>query len=313
MRGPATSSSSIENAAPQHYRDFAERTVVAAPNQFPYRAIGQITIELRDGRRRHGTGTLLSDFTVLTAGHLVKNDDNAFFDLAKLHFVPAMNHLSRPFGIYDWCYIRAVNNSTANWALISLVEPAGQSVGFLGAHAQSPIDNWIGDRSLAFFGLPTKPRDEIWIDETVEVVEIEYGARLQTNMQTMSSQVGGPLVRGWLGNDPQVVATLVSDGCQVSPTNIFMPGSEAHGDESWIRWLCDEFGRLHTTDRFQLHSRVPTERVITATETFAMQPDYTPFCYYADDDGPAVRYGTGKQPKSRLPLCLFQTSVPERN
>ncbi len=312
MKGSAARSSSIENAAPQRYRDIAERTVVAAPSQFTYRAIGQITVELRDGQRRHGAGTLLSDFTVLTAGHLVKSEENAFFDIAKLHFVPAMNHLSRPFGIYDWCYMRAVNSGIANWALISLVEPAGQSVGFLGAHARSPTDSWIGDQGLTYLGLPTQPHDEIWIDEMVEIAEIDRGVRLQTNMQSTSNQIGGPLVRDWLGTNPQVVATKVADGSQVSPANVFMPGAEDQGDGSWIRWLCDEFGRLHATDRFQIHTGATTEWATTTTETYAMQPDYTPFCYHADDAGPAVRYGTTKQAKSPLPLCLFQPSGSER-
>ena len=313
MTRSATRSSSIENPAARRFRDMAERTVVAAPNQFPYRTIGQITIELRDGRRHQGTGTLISDFTVLTAGHLVKNVDNKFLDLAKVCFVPAMNHLSRPFGIYDWCYLRAINNGVANWALISLVEPAGQSVGFLGAYAQSPIDSWLGDRSLAYFGLPTKPYDEMWIDEEVEVAQIDRDGRLQTNMQTTSGQAGGPLVRNWLSNDPQVVATLVSDSRQVSPTNVFMPGGEAQGDDSWIPWLCDEFGRLHKTDRFQQHASGSTKNGTTTSETFAMQPDYSPYCYYAEDDGPAVRYGTTNQLMKSLPACLLQPSMPEQH
>jgi V8-like Glu-specific endopeptidase len=284
-------SSAIENKTAQRFRDLADRTIVAPPNQFPYRAIGQIIVELHDGRRHQGTGTLLSDFTVLTAGHLVKNADNAFMDIAKMFFIPAMNHLSCPYGIYDWCQMRAVNAGTSNWALISLVEPAGHSVGFFGTYAQSPVEQWIGHRGLSHFGLPLELHDEMRIAEDVQIVRVEQRSRLHTDQQTVTGQVGGPLIQNWHSNNPQVVATLATEPRTAAGANEFVPGWESGTEDGWMTWLCDEFGDRHMTDRFQQHRSISGEKGTPIAETYAMQPDYSPFTYYADDDGPSVRYG----------------------
>lgn len=292
-------SSAIENASPQCFRDFGGRRVVAASGQFPFRAIGHVVVELGDGRRHKGGGTLLSDFTVLTAGHLVKTVDNAFMDIAKMYFIPAAHHLTRPYGIYDWNTVRAVNSGGRDWGLISLTEPAGHSVGYLGAYAQRGTDEWIGQAGLSCFAQPKELHDEMWVDEDVQILPGDHPERLYTDQRTTSFQAGAPLVRNWHSNNPQVIAALVSDDGRGVRTNEFMPGMHSDTGAGWLTWLCEEFVHLNRCDRLKYN------RTATTLETVAMQPDYSPYSFTADDDGPTVRYWAANSRVQNLRACLI--------
>lgn len=146
-----TKSSEIRNDTPDYFHIFEDRTSVAHPSHFPYRSVGHVVVELSNGERLVGPGTMLSDFTVLASAHLVKNTENLFLDIARLFFVPAKRHLTQPYGIFDWTHIRAFRDDRNDWALISLAEPAGRAVGTFGAYAKSSSEDWRDEKGLSFF------------------------------------------------------------------------------------------------------------------------------------------------------------------
>lgn len=301
MTGRRVRSSVIENASPQYFRNFADRPIVATPCQFPFRAVGQVVVELGDGRRHYGIGTLLSDYTVLTAGHIIKKPDNTFKDIAKMYFVPAAQHLSRPYGIFDWRFVRALRSGARDWALISLAEPAGHSVGFLGTYTDLSHEKWVGRAGFSFFGQTLELQDRMDVVEDVQIVAGADLGRLMTDQDIIRSQTGAPLIRNWQSNNPQVIAIYVGGRDAVHCSSEFLPGWDLGQDDAWLTWLCDEFGNWERRDRFRSY------RSRLEVETVAMQPDYSPFSYAALDDGPAVRFSCAPNRRAQaLRACMMQ-------
>ncbi|MGN4782096.1 trypsin-like serine peptidase [Bacillus cereus group sp. MYBK217-2] len=142
---------------------FDDRIRVAHPDVYPYRCFGQIEIRLKDGSSIQASGSLLSDYTVLTAGHVVKTADNKFKDIDTLRFIPAKNHSDLPYGIYDWYQMTATyNGSSRDWALISLTQPAGFRTGFLGSIAKFPVNRWVNENDhFQHVGYPGDHVDEM--------------------------------------------------------------------------------------------------------------------------------------------------------
>jgi V8-like Glu-specific endopeptidase len=280
-------SSTIDNPRPRVLRPLDDRIPVARPEIYPSRCVGQIVARLRDGRVFQGSGSLLSDYTVLTAGHMVKDANNAFFDITSMVFIPAKNHGGEPYGQFDWEHMRAVRVGGRDWCLISLAQPAGFSVGFLGAYAQLPINRWVGTGALSHIGFPADHRDEMWIDEEGAVTAIDQSVQLRTNIDSAAGQSGGPLVRNWFSAG-QVVGSLVEGPNPVEDPNDFMPGWETSKDDTWMEWLTTHFGNRHPDDRFtrpSLRAAAGTD----AMETVGMRPIAATNAVFADDKGPDVR------------------------
>ncbi|THH40040.1 trypsin-like serine peptidase [Neolewinella litorea] len=74
-----------------------DRRRVPSTRNFPYRAIVQLVIEAKNGRRYVGTGWLISPRTVITAGHCVYLH-NAGGWPKSIQVSPGMNGNSKPFG-----------------------------------------------------------------------------------------------------------------------------------------------------------------------------------------------------------------------
>ena len=145
---PDRESTILTNPKPKMVRFFDDRIPVSRPDIYPSRTVGQILLKIRNGGVIRGSGSLISDYTVLTAGHVVKSTDNNFYDIEWMWFIPAKNHGSEPYGRFDWEHIRAVRSGSRDWALVSLALGAGFSTGFLGTRVKLPISRWTseGDR-----------------------------------------------------------------------------------------------------------------------------------------------------------------------
>jgi V8-like Glu-specific endopeptidase len=227
-----------------------DRILASRPDVYPYRTVGQLLVKERNGGMSQGSASLLSDYTILTAGHMVKNDNNQFLDIEWIRFVPARNHLNEPYGRFDWARIRAVRSGGRDWTLISLAQPAGFQTGFLGANAQLPITNWKGVGGLSHIGFPGDHADEMWIDEDGSVTDIDEERQLRTNIDAAAGQSGGPLTQNWFGTNPQVIGSLIGGPNPVEDPNDFMPGWETSKEDTWMEWLCTDFGHSHPDDRF---------------------------------------------------------------
>ena len=285
---PYQVTTTIENPNPIKFRLFDDRIPVSRPDIYPSRTVGQILVRLKDGRSWSGSGSLLSDYTVLTAGHVVKDSSNNFYDFDFIRFIPARNHQSEPYGRFDWMEIRAIHSGARDWALISLTQPAGFSTGFLGARAKLPLDRWTreGDR-FSHIGFPGDHQDEMWIDEDGACTGIHESRQLLTDIDAAHGQSGGPLTVEWFSSSPRVAACLVWGPNPVEDPNYFMPGYETSRDDTWLQWLCDRYGRLHPDDRFQ--GCINSLEAREATDTYSSLPNYGVDSYTADDSGPVIR------------------------
>ena len=289
-----SSSDVLENERPV-MRPADDRIAASRPDVYPYRTVGQILVKVRNGGLWQGSGSLLSDYTVLTAGHMVKTADNQWLDMEWLRFIPARNHASEPYGRFDWVHMRAVRSGARDWALISLAQPAGFQTGFLGSYAQLPISRWKGVGGLSHIGFPGDHADEMWIDEDGSVTSIDEERQLRTDIDAAHGQSGGPLTRNWFGTNPQVVASLVEGPNPVEDPNDFMPGWETSKDDTWMEWLCNDFGRRHPDDRFvgcgavvRASDRLADE-VDAAVQTSGALPNYEVATGFAADEGPTIR------------------------
>ncbi|MEL6142665.1 MAG: serine protease, partial [Bacteroidota bacterium] len=74
-----------------------DRRKVRNTRRFPYRAIVQLTITAKNGRRYVGTGWLVSPRTVITAGHCVYLHGAGGW-AKSIQVTPGMNASSKPFG-----------------------------------------------------------------------------------------------------------------------------------------------------------------------------------------------------------------------
>lgn len=289
----------ITNESPKVLRLFDDRIAVARPDVYPNRTVGQIMVRLKNGKLIQGSGSLLSDYTVLTAGHMVKSNDNKFFDIDWLRFIPAKNHANEPYGRFDWQEMRAVNSGARDWALISLTTGAGFSTGYLGARVKFPINRWTkdGDR-FSHIGFPGDHRDEMWIDEDGVCTGIHDNHQLKTDIDAAHGQSGGPLARDWFGSGPRVVGSLVWGPNPIEDPNYFMPGWEDTKDDTWFQWLCDYFGGLHSDDRFGGCSSLRAVTDSEEVESEGALPDYSQDYTIIDDEGPAIRRFSPKQVES---------------
>jgi V8-like Glu-specific endopeptidase len=281
-------SDAVDNAAPVP-APADDRLPVSRPDVYPNRTVGQILVKVRNGGIWQGSGSLVSDYTVLTAGHMVKNAGNQWLDIEWLRFIPARNHANEPYGRFDWVHMRGVHSGSRDWALISLSRPAGFQTGYLGVYAQLPISRWNGVGGLSHIGFPGDHADEMWVDQDGRVTGIDEERQLRTDIDAAHGQSGGPLVRGWFGGNPQVVASLVEGPNPVEDPNDFMPGWETSRDDTWMQWLCSDFGNRHPDDRFGGCSALAADDGEAATETTGALPNYDLGTEFADDSGPVVR------------------------
>ncbi|MGE7094398.1 trypsin-like serine peptidase [Lysinibacillus sp. NPDC048646] len=281
----------IKNANPLKVSQemlFDDRIQVARPDVFPNRCVGQIEIKLRNGTILQASGSLISDYTVLTAGHVVKGANNQFLDIETFRFIPARNHSNMPYGIYDWSEMRAVyNGGSRDWALISLTQPAGFQTGFLGTSAKFPVNRWANERDhFQHIGFPGDHTDEMWIDEDGVCTGIHDNRQLKTDIDAAHGQSGGPLTISWFSNNPQVCGCLSWGPNPIEDPNYFTPGYEDVKTDVWMQWLCDEYGKKHPDDRF---SGCQTHLTEGPVETKSMLPNYDIPHVFTDDKGPGIR------------------------
>ena len=286
MTDPVASTNLVNSNSVGTLRD--ERIPVCRPEIFPSRTVGQILVRLKDGQLSQGTGSLLSDYTVLTAGHMVKSHDNRWLDIEWMRFIPARNHASEPYGRFDWAEMRAVCHGARDWALVSLRRPAGFSTGFLGSHARLPISRWVGVGDLSHVGFPLDHADEMWIDVDGRCTRINQLRQLRTNLDAAAGQSGGPLTIRWFDSNPQVIGSLVEGPNPVENPNDFMPGWEFSKDDTWMRWLRTYFSTKHADDRF-CEGALSSAPGADQADNAAMMPRYTGDSVFASDTGPVIR------------------------
>lgn len=144
-----------------------ERIRVTDTTQFPWAAVGRIQSIWRKPDSiiviSTGTGALIGERVVLTAGHIVYDQDDGWAD--EVVFVPGLSGGNMPFGsVYS---VRSIaqrawveeHDNRYDIAMIVLDEPVGQETGYFPVTVES--DAFFIDRSLNSAGYPgeSKPGD----------------------------------------------------------------------------------------------------------------------------------------------------------
>ncbi|MHA2326036.1 MAG: carboxypeptidase regulatory-like domain-containing protein, partial [Promethearchaeota archaeon] len=113
------------------------RVRITPTTSYPWRTIVKIYITAADSSNWVGSGAMLDNFHVLTAGHVAYLPSNGGW-ASSLRIVPAMDNLAEPYGEAFATYMRSytgwtVSNSPQHdWAVLTLDRNIGSYTGWMG-------------------------------------------------------------------------------------------------------------------------------------------------------------------------------------
>ena len=181
-------------------------------DSWPWGLVGRIF----NNRGESGTGTLIGNRLVLTAGHMVPWGDSPWWML----FVPAYFNGSSLFGAGVESYVsdaRGYNVSSVtgyDWAVLRLYEPLGTSLGYFGYNSYStdwdnlPVWSNIGYPGDIDNAQEPSFQDGFTINDTDG--DSNGGEELETeNCDLYFGNSGGPCFAWWNnGTDPRIVGVV---------------------------------------------------------------------------------------------------------
>lgn len=211
---------------------------------WPWGLVGRVF----NSRGYSGTGALIGDRLVITAGHMVPWGDKpwwmlfvpAYYDGVSLHGAGVQSYVSDARG-YD-----VDGNVTGyDWAVLRLYNPLGSSLGYFGYNGYA--DSW-NDRSYwSVIGYPgaianaMRPsfQGSITVNDTDS--DSNGGEELESETADVSAgDSGGPLF-GWWGNDPRIVGVVSGEEessflwWTIEKDNVMAGGSGFTGLCAWAR------------------------------------------------------------------------------
>jgi len=184
-------------------------------DSWPWGLVGRIF----NNRGESGTGTLIGDRLVATAGHMVPWGDSPWW----MQFVPAYFNGTSLFGSGVESYVsdaRGFNISNVfigyDYAVLRLYEPLGTSLGYFGYNSYS--DAWNNLPIWSNIGYPgdidnaQEPAFQKGFTIGADVGDGSGGDELETeNCDLNHGNSGGPMFAWWNdGTDPRVVAVVSS-------------------------------------------------------------------------------------------------------
>ena len=199
---------------------------------WPWGLVGRVF----NNRGQSGSGTLVGNRIVITAGHMVPWGDNpwwmlfvpAYYDGTSLHGAGVQSHISDARG-YD------SNVSGYDWAVLRLYEPLGSSLGYFGYNGYS--DSWNDQPWWSIIGYPgavanaMRPSFQGGITVGDTDSDSNGGEELESGTADISpGDSGGPMF-GWWGNDPRIVGVVSGEeeysflGWTFDQDNIMAAGS----------------------------------------------------------------------------------------
>ena len=164
-----------------------------------------------------GTGTLVGDRIVITAGHMVPWGSSPWW----MQFVPAYVNGVSLFGAGVESYVSDATgyNTSGNvtgydWALLRLYEPLGSSLGYFGYNSYS--DSWNNDPVWSNIGYPgdidnaQEPAFQQGFTINDTDGDSDGGEELETqNCDLNHGNSGGPCFAWWNnGTDPRIVGVV---------------------------------------------------------------------------------------------------------
>jgi V8-like Glu-specific endopeptidase len=178
---------------------------------WPWGLVGRIV----DNRGRTGTGALVGDRLVVTAGHMVPWGDSpwwmqfvpAYYDGVSLHGAGVQSYVSDAYG-----YEVSGHPTGYDWAILRLYEPLGQWLGYFGYNGYS--EDWDDQPWWSVIGYPSAiangMRPSFQGGITVGDVDSDDGGgeELESDTADISpGDSGGPMF-GWWGGDPRLIGVV---------------------------------------------------------------------------------------------------------
>jgi V8-like Glu-specific endopeptidase len=184
-------------------------------DSWPWGLVGRIT----NSRGESGTGTLIGDRLVVTAGHMVPWGDASWW----MNFVPAYFNGASLFGAGVESYVSDTHGYDISnvfigydYAVLRLYEPLGTSLGYFGYNSYS--DAWNNQAIWSNIGYPgdvengQEPSFQKGFTIGADVGDGNGGNELETeNCDLNHGNSGGPMFAWWSnGTDPRIVAVVSS-------------------------------------------------------------------------------------------------------
>lgn len=190
--------------------DADDRAVVVDTTHAPWSSIGMVVSQWGEAGQyqiRTGTGTLISDHVVLTAGHVVYETGVGWAEWTT--FIPAKTGASDPFGTFagvetvapdEWV---ASQDDDFDLAMILLGSAVGRVAGTMHVVGQPP--SFYVDQTLNLTGYPT---DLIWDQlHNAQGLSLDVvGNRIRHHIDGAEGESGGPI---WFTNPDTGEAELV--------------------------------------------------------------------------------------------------------
>jgi Trypsin len=184
-------------------------------DSWPWGLVGRIF----NNRGESGSGTLIGDRLVITAGHMVPWGDSPWW----MRFVPAYFNGTSLFGAGVESYVSDARGYDINkvfigydYAILRLYDPLGSSLGYFGYNSYS--DAWNNLPVWSNIGYPgdidnaEEPALQQGFTIGADVTDGNGGDELETeNCDLNHGNSGGPMFAWWNnGTDPRVVAVVSS-------------------------------------------------------------------------------------------------------
>jgi V8-like Glu-specific endopeptidase len=170
-----------------------------------------------------GSGVLIGDRLIATAGHVVPWHDNpwwirfvpAYYDGSSLHGAGVESYVSDVRG-YD------VDGSVTgyDWAVCRLYEPLGSYLGYFGYNGYS--SDWENDPYWSIIGYPSKiagaerPSFQGSVSSDDTDGDSNGGLEIETKADLTPGNSGGPMF-GWWNGDPRVIGVVSGEEEEWSP------------------------------------------------------------------------------------------------
>ena len=152
----------IHEPAPESVYGDDERWVVESQNTFPWRTICKLYITASDGTNWVGSGAIIDDFHVMTAGHCAFLHDNGGW-ASSIEVVPAMDTSDDPSDPNGHAWVTFMRSYTGwtvsesddhDWAVLTLDRNIGTFTGWMG-RMTAGSDSTIYDEDCNIAGYPT--------------------------------------------------------------------------------------------------------------------------------------------------------------